>query len=326
MLAAVQTAYGAPDVVTIKDIPKPIPAAGEVLVRIVATTVTSGDARLRACRVPASLWLPARLFLGITKPRRTVLGSEFSGIVEAVGSGVTRLAIGDHVFGMHVYNAHAEYKVVPESAAIAALPEGMEFSEAAALPFGALTALYFLRQAKIVAGQRVLVNGASGAVGAFAVQLAKHFGANVTGVCSSRNTELVRTLGADHVIDYQQTDFSRTGERYDVIVDTVDTVSLDQFKRTTPATGQLLAVNAGGGMMLRALLPMLGGRRIIVGVATERLEDLQYVRELASAGVLRATIDSRVTFADVPKGHAIVDSGRKRGAVVVEVTTAPPVS
>ena len=326
MLAAVQTAYGAPDVVTIKDIPKPVPGNGEVLVRVVATTVTSGDARLRAFRVPASLWLPARLFMGITKPRRTVLGSEFSGVIEALGSNVTRFSVGDRVFGMHVYDAHAEYKAVPETAAIAHLPERMDFAGAAALPFGALTALHFLRRAKIVSGQSVLVNGASGAVGVFAVQLAKHFGANVTGVCSARNAELVRNLGADHVIDYQQTDFSRTGERYDLIVDTVGTVSLDQFKRTTLATGQLLAVNAGGGMMLRALMPMLGGRRIIVGVATERLEDLQYVRDLASAGVLRPTIDSRVPLADIARAHAIVDSGHKRGAVVVGITTAPSIS
>jgi NADPH:quinone reductase-like Zn-dependent oxidoreductase len=321
MKAAVQTAYGAPDVVKITEIAKPVPKSGEVLVRIVATTVTSGDSRLRAFRIPAAFWLPARLFLGISKPRKSVLGSEFSGIVEAIGAGVTRLKTGDQVFGMHVYDAHAEYKAVPQTAAITALPQGMDFAEAAALPFGALTALHFLRLAKIAPGQKVLINGASGAVGSFAVQLARHFGAEVTGVCSARNLDMVRALGADLVIDYRQTDFSRNGIQYDVIMDTVDTVSFAQFERATPPTGQLIASNAGGGMMLRAgLRKLLGGRQIIVGVAGELLADIETLRDLAAAGVLQATIDSRVPFTEIVTAHALVDSGRKRGAVVVEVS------
>lgn len=321
MKAAVQTAYGAPDVVTILDIAKPVPKAGEVLVRVVATTVTSGDARLRAFRIPAAFWLPARLFIGIFRPRKAVLGSEFSGVVAAVGAGVMRPKVGDHVFGMHVYDVHAEYKVMPETAAITTLPAGLDFAEAAALPFGALTALHFLRLANIAPGQKVLVNGASGAVGSFAVQLAKHFGAEVTGVCSARNVELVRDLGADHVIDYGQTDFSRNGVQYDVIMDTVDTVSIAQFERATPSTGQLIASNAGGGIMLRAgLRKLLGGRRIIVGVARETLTDLETLRDLAAAGAVRATIDSRVPFAEIAKAHALVDGGHKRGAVVVDVS------
>lgn len=320
MKAAIQTAYGGPDVVVISDIPRPVPKDDEVLVRVVATTVTSGDARLRAFRVPAAFWLPARLFLGITRPRKAVLGSEFAGVVEAVGSKVTRFKAGDRVFGQHVYDAHAEYKTVPETAAVALIPGNLDFAEAAALPFGALTALFFLQRAGVQPGMRVLVNGAGGAVGTFGVQLARHFGAHVTAVCSARNAELLRSLGADAVVDYLTEDFSRRGETYDVIMDTVDTVSMAQFRRATTPGGKLLAVNGGGGMFLRAALqPLLGKRRIVVGMATETLEDLEVISTLAASGAIRATIDRRLPLASIGEAHALVDSGRKRGAVVIDV-------
>ena len=323
MKAAIQTAYGGPDVVVIRDIPKPVPKEGEVLVRVVATTVTSGDARLRAFRVPAAFWLPARLFLGISKPRKTVLGSEFAGVVEAVGSKVTRFKAGDRVFGMHVYDAHAEYKVVPDSAAIVTMPDNLDFAEAAALPFGALTALFFLRRAGLRPGMRVLINGASGAVGTFGVQLAKHFGAHVTAVTSAGNAELVRNLGADAVIDYAAGDFSLSGERHDVIMDTVGTVSMVQFRRAGTVDGKLLAVNGGGGMFLRATMqPLFGKRRIVVGMATETLQDLETISALAATGAIRATIERRVPLARIGEAHALVDSGRKRGAVVVDVAAS----
>jgi len=320
MKAAVQAAYGRPDVVVIREVAKPVPKDNDVLVRIVATTVTSGDARLRAFRVPAAFWLPARLFLGIGKPRKTVLGAEFAGVVEAVGSGVTRFKAGDRVFGMHVYGTHAEYKVVPETAAIATIPDNLDFAEAAAMPFGALTALFFLDRAHIEPGQTVLVNGASGAVGTFGVQLARHRGAHVTAVTSARNAELVTALGADAVIDYQTTDFSQSGQRYDVIMDTVGTVSAARFHRATTPDGRLLAVDGGGGMFLQAALqPLFGKRRIAVGMATEKRADLETIRDLAASGALRATIDRRFPFAEIVKAHALVDSGRKRGAVVIDV-------
>ncbi len=321
MKAAIQTAYGGPNVVVVRDIPKPAPKENEVLVRVVTTTVTSGDARLRAFRVPAAFWLPARLFLGISRPRKTVLGSEFAGVVETIGSKVTRFKPGDRVFGMHVYDAHAEYKVVPEGAAVALIPDNLDFAEAAALPFGALTALFFLRRAGLRPGMRVLVNGASGAVGTFGVQLARHFGAHVTAVCSARNAELVRSLGAEVVVDYMATDFSRQGQTYDVIMDTVDTVSMAQFRRATTPGGKLLAVNGGGGMFLRAAMePISSKRRIVVGMASEKLDDLESTSALAASGAIRATIDRRVPFARIAEAHALVDSGRKRGAVVVDVT------
>lgn len=325
MQAAVQTAYGAPDVVVIRDIPKPVPKANEVLVRIVATTVTSGDARLRAFRVPASMWLPARLLLGIFGPRKTVLGSEYAGEVVATGSAVTRFKLGDRVFGMHVYGCHAEYKVVPETSAICLLPDGLDFAESAALPFGGLTALYFLHRAALTPGERVLVHGASGAVGSAAVQLARHMGAHVTAVTSARNMDLVRALGADAVIDYAAGDYAQSGARYDVVMDTVNTVSLNQFHRLAQPGARLLAVDAGGGMMLRAAWEGLRKRtRIVVGMATETLGDLDTIRVLAQSGAIRPTIDRTLPLARIAEGHALVDSGRKRGAVVITVASATP--
>lgn len=320
MKTAVQTAYGRPEVVVIRDTPKPIPKDNEVLVRVMATTVTSGDSRMRAFRVPAAFWLPARLFMGIIRPRKAVLGVEFAGTVEAAGKDVKRFAVGDRVFGLHIYGAHAEYKVVPEDAAIVGMPDGLSFEEAAAIPFGALTAQFFLRKANITPGQKVLVNGASGAVGSSAVQLAKHYGAKVTGVCSAANAELVRELGASATIDHKTTDFSRTGQTYDVVIDTIGNVSLGQFRRATTAKGILLAVDGGGTAFLRAAWTSLfGNRKVIAAVSQDKQADLEIVRDLLAAGTLRPTIDSRHAFDDIVAAHARVDSGRKRGAVVVSV-------
>jgi NADPH:quinone reductase-like Zn-dependent oxidoreductase len=320
MKTAIQTAYGRPEVVVIRDMPMPEPKANEILVKVMATTVTSGDARMRAFRIPTAFWLPARLFMGITKPRRPVLGCEFAGVIESVGAEVTRLKAGDKVFGMHVMDTHAEYKVVPQTAAILPLPASLDFAGAAALPFGALTALFFLRQAGIVAGRQVLINGASGAVGAYAIQIARQLGAEVTAVCSAGNAELALSLGAARAIDYRTADFSTSGQRYDVIMDTVDTVSVAQFERATGADGILLAVNAGGGMFARAAWRKLtGGRRIVTGVATETLVDLEAVRGMVEAGQLQPVIDSTVPFDEIVRAHARVDSGRKRGAVVVSL-------
>ena len=323
MKTAIQTAYGAPAVVVIRDTPKPAPKDNEVLVKVMATTVTSGDSRMRAFRIPAAFWLPARLFMGVTKPRKAVLGAEFAGIVEAVGKSVSRFKAGDRVFGLNVYGCHAEYKVVPEDAAIAIMPDGLGFDEAAAIPFGALTAQFFLRLAKITPGQHVLVNGASGAVGAFAVQLAKHYGAHVTGVCSSDNAGLVRDLGAEKVIDYRTTDFARSGQLYDVIIDTVGNITLGRFRRATTAKGILLAVDGGGTAFVRALwTKFFGTRKVLATVSADRQADLEVVRDLVAAGTLRPTIDSRVAFADIVQAHARADSRRKRGAVVVTVAIA----
>lgn len=325
MKAAIQTAYGPPEVVVIRDMPKPVPRDNEVLVRIMATSVTSGDSRMRAFRIPAAFWLPGRLVMGITRPRKPVLGAEFAGVVETVGKAVTRFKAGDRVFGLHVLGCHAEYKAVPEDAAIATMPDSLSFGEAAAIPFGALTAQFFLRKAGIGAGTRVLVNGASGAVGSFAVQLARHYGARVTGVCSAANAELVRSLGAEAVIDYHSTDFSRAGQAFDVILDTVGNVGLGHLMRATPPKGMLLAVDGGGTAFLRAAWTALfSSRKVIATVSQDRQADLEIIRDLVAAGTLRATIDSRYPFAAITAAHARADSGRKRGAVVVEMVEPRP--
>ncbi len=221
MRAAVYRKYGPPDVVSIAEVQKPVPGERHLLVKVAASSVTSGDARLRAFNLPKPFALPGRLVLGIFAPRRKVLGVEFAGTVEAVGKAVTRFRPGDRVFGIDVFGCHAEYKLVREDKCVALMPEGLAFEDAAGVPFGGVTALDFFNRAKIQPGQKVLINGASGCVGAYAVQLARYFGAEVTGVCSAGNAELVRTLGADRVIDYATTDFAREHQVYDLVMDTV---------------------------------------------------------------------------------------------------------
>jgi len=320
MKTAIQTAYGAPSVVVIRDKPKPVPKDNEVLVKVVATTVTSGDSRMRAFRIPAAFWLPGRLVMGITKPRRQVLGVEFAGIVETVGKSVTRFKAGDRVFGLHLLGCHAEYNVVPEDAAIAIMPEGLSFAEAAAIPFGAITAQFFLRKARIGPGTRVLVNGASGAVGTFGVQLARHYGAHVTGICSAANADLVRSLGAETIIDYRTTDFSRTGQVFEVILDTIGNIGLGHLMRATPSGGVLLAVDGGGTAFLRAAWTALfSSRKVKAATSQDRQADLEIIRDLVASGALRATIDSRYPLDAITSAHARVDTGRKRGAVVVDI-------
>lgn len=318
MKAFSQRAYGGPEVLSMIELPKPVPKDNEVLVKIRAATVTSGDARIRGFNVPALFWLPGRLALGIRGPRKSVLGSEFSGIVEAVGGAVKRFKVGDAVYGMHVFDVHAEYKCVPETGAIALKPESLSFEQAAAIPFGGLTALYFLRAAKVSRGQKVLINGASGSVGTAAIQIARHFGAEVTAVCSAANAELVKSLSARHVIDYQAQDFTRAGETYDVIFDTVGS--------TTP--GKARQALAPGGIFVAALTrtPELGGMilsaigmgpKVIIGTATEKLDDLMFLSTLIASGELAPVIDRTYPFEQLPQAHALVDTGRKRGSVVV---------
>src|ERR687886_353420 len=234
MRAIVATGYGAADVLQLAEVEKPQPKANEILVRVRAATVSAGDIRMRSFNVPPFLWLRARLTLGWRKPRQPIYGMELAGDVEAVGTGVRRFKVGDQVFAStleHHFGAHAEYKCLPEDGAVAAKPRQLSYAEAATLAVGAHTALHFLKAGKIQPGQQVLINGSSGSVGTFAVQLAKYFGAHVTGVCSTRNVALVQALGADRVIDYTHVDFSSTGEAYDIIFDTVGTTTFSQCNR-----------------------------------------------------------------------------------------------
>ena len=324
MQAFVCRRYGGPHVVELADVPKPVPRDNEVLVRIRATTVTSGDWRVRTLCVPAGLGLVARLGFGFTRPRQPILGTELAGTIESVGKDVTRFRVGDEVFGFPggAMGCHAQYRAMPEDGRLARKPANLSFEEAATLPFGASTSLHFLRKAGIGPGDRVLVIGASGGVGTAMVQLAKHRGAEVTGVTSTNNLALVASLGADRVIDYTKDDFTTRGETYDIVVDTVGRTSFARCKPVLRDKGRLLAVAAGIPEMLATLwAPLTDSRRGIAGPAEERVGDLAEIATLAEAGALKPVVDRRYGFARMAEAHAYVETGRKRGSIVVTLTS-----
>lgn len=294
----------------------PTPGKHDLLVKLAASSVTSGDARMRAFNLPRPFAIPGRLMLGIFGPRRKVLGVEFAGTIEAVGSAVTRFRPGDRVFGIDVFGCHAEYKLVRETECVAPMPEGLSFEDAAGVPFGGVTALDFLNRGGIRPGQKVLVNGASGCVGAYAVQLARHFGAEVTGVCSAGNAELVRTLGADRVIDYAAIDFAKEDKAYDLIMDTVGNAPFARSEAVLSPAGALLTVLGVPEDLLRR---PKGGRRIIGGTSAERPADLRLLAELLAAGTIRPVIDRIYRLDEIRSAYAYVDRGRKRGAVVLKI-------
>ncbi|HJK99600.1 MAG TPA: NAD(P)-dependent alcohol dehydrogenase [Polyangiaceae bacterium LLY-WYZ-14_1] len=296
-----------------------------MLVRIVATTVSAGDWRTRSGEVPKGFDLIAPLIFGIRKPRNPILGTEAAGVVEAVGQGVTRFQPGDEVFVLDGVRmaCHAEYKCMPETGAIARKPARLSFEQAAALGFGGSTALHFLGKAKVQRGESVLVNGASGSVGSACVQLAKHLGAEVTGVCSTVNVELVRSLGADQVIDYTREDFTKNGTRYDVIVDTVGTASIARSRGSLKPGGRLLLVFASFADMLSApFSSMRGDATFVAGVASEDPKQLATLAELAETGAFEPVIDRTFAFDDIVEAHRLVDTGHKKGNVVVVVSPA----
>jgi NADPH:quinone reductase-like Zn-dependent oxidoreductase len=318
MKAAVCERYGPPEVVEIKEVPKPAPADGEVLVKVFATTVNSGDARVRALRVPRGLSLPMRLRLGVTKPKQPILGFDLAGQVEAVGTAVTRFQPGDRVVASRGFDfgCHAEHVTVAEEGAMARLPENLSYEDAVALCFGGATALTFFRLGKLASGETILINGASGAVGTMAVQLAKHFGAEVTGVCSGANAELVIGLGADHVIDYTTQDFTRNGQRYDVIMDNHGNAPYARAKGSLNPGGRFLMVIGGLWQMIAAT------RQKAVISANESdssitADGYQTLMSLAAEGALKPVIDSVVPFAQIVEAHRRVDGGHKVGSVVV---------
>ncbi len=323
MKAAVCTKYGPPDVLKIEEVEKPVPKDNEVLIKVFATTVSSGDARTRSFDVPPLPWLPYRIISGIRGPRNKILGFTLAGEVEAVGKDVKKFKKGDQVFGSAGFGmgTHVEYKCLPEDGTLAAKPANMTYEEAAAVPFGAQTALHFLRKGDVRDGQKVLIYGASGAIGTFAVQLAKHLGAEVTGVCSTTNLEMVKSLGADKVIDYTKEDFTKNGETYDVIFDTVG---------KSPFSGSVKALNENG-RYLRAvhmtLSPLVRGiwtsmtssKKVIGGVAGDRIEDLLFFKELIEAGELKAAIDRSYPLEQIVEAHSYVDKGHKKGNVVITI-------
>jgi NADPH:quinone reductase-like Zn-dependent oxidoreductase len=325
MKAIVYTEYGPADVLKLQEIAKPTPKDNEVLIKVHAATVTAGDVNMRGFTfVPPGLGFLPRLMFGLKQPKKTILGTELAGEIEAVGKDVTRFKPGDQVFGIGSASlgAYAEYVCRPEKEALVVKPGKLSYAEVVSVPFGMLTALYFLRDlAKLQPGQKVLVNGASGGVGVYAVQLAKYYGAEVTGVCSTANLELVKSLGADKVIDYTRQDFTQTGETYDVILDTV--VGKNDFnhcKNTLKPKGLYLAVAGGSREMGKMLTTSFGsGKKVLAGSGSETPEDLQFIKELLEAGKVKPVIDRRYPLEQTAEAHRYVDTGRKRGGVVITV-------
>jgi 2-desacetyl-2-hydroxyethyl bacteriochlorophyllide A dehydrogenase len=309
--------YGAPENLQMKELEKPSPKENEVLIKIHATTITSGDARMRRAD-PFII----RLIFGFKKPRKPILGVVVAGEIEAIGNTVSTFKTGDQVFGSTGMNfgAHAEYVCVPEGAVMALKPGNMSYEEAAAIPFGATASMHFLRLADIKEGQKVLINGASGALGTMAVQLARNFGAEVTAVCSASNFALVKSLGADHLIDYTSEDFSRNGEGYDVIFDTVGKISMWKAIRSLNKKGQLLLASAGlGTMLIGSLASLIMRKKIRSGVIKETIEDMKFFRQEIEEGKLKAVIDRTYSLEDLPEAHSYVDRGHKKGNVVIAV-------
>lgn len=327
MKAVVYEKYGPPEVLQLKEVATPTPADHEVLIKTYAATVTSGDWRVRSLNVPAGFGLIMRLVMGFSKPKQPILGSELAGVIEAVGSAVTQFKVGDPVFAFSDarMGCHAEYKCMPQNGAVVHKPARLSYGEAAALSFGGTTVLDFFRRAKLQSGESVLINGASGGVGTAAVQLARHFGAEVTGVCSTANLELVTSLGASHVIDYTQTDFTRQGKRYDVIVDTVGNAPFARSKAALKEGGRLLLVLAGLPQMLQAPWNTLTSRhKVIAGPVSVRVDDLRLLADLAEAGTFTPVIDRSYPLDQIAEAHRYVDTGRKRGNVIISLVPEQP--
>jgi len=321
MKAVVHNRYGPPDVLRIEDVPKPVPASDEILVRVRATGVTRSDAHLRAGQPFVS-----RFQSGLLRPKRRILGHELAGEVEAVGAAVTEFEVGDRVFGALPYlalstGAHAEYMCVPERFPLAHMPAGMSFEEAGGVGDGALLTLNVLRPAGGLEGKRILVYGASGSIGTAAVQLAKHFGAHITAVCNTKNFELVRSLGADEVIDYLQDDFTRNGETYDVIVDAAGKLSFGRCKGSLKPGGTFLPTDGLRNLALWLLHKRIGDKKVLFELPPRmRKQDVLFLKALIEANEYRAVIDRAYPLEDVIDAHRYVETQQKVGNVVLTVS------
>jgi NADPH:quinone reductase-like Zn-dependent oxidoreductase len=323
MKAVVYEKYGPPEVLQLKELEKPVPKDNEVLVKIHATTVHIGDWRLRSFAVPPMFRLFFRLSTGFRGPRKKILGSELAGEIEAVGKDVKRFKVGDQVFGDAggALGTYAEYLCLPEKAALATMPAGVSYEEAAATTASALAALHFVRKANIQKGQKVLVNGASGALGTFVVQLAKNSGAEVTGVCSTVNLELVKSIGADAVIDYSKEDFTRNGQTYDVIFDAIGKSSFARCKGALKRKGTyLLSLPTLVSFLQSSWTSLTGGKKVIlIGIPKSSTEDLVFLGKLVATGKMKPVIDRSYPLEQMAEAHRYVDKGHKKGNVVITV-------
>jgi NADPH:quinone reductase-like Zn-dependent oxidoreductase len=319
MKAIVYSQYGNPDVLQLKDVEKPIPKQNEILIRIIATAVNSGDVRLRKADPFA-----VRFFFGLFKPKKEILGSVFSGEIESIGSEVKHFKIGDEIFG-HTdmsFGAYSNYKCFPDTGSLALKPINITHQEAAVIPFGGVTALHFLKKASIQPGQEVLIFGASGAVGSAAVQLAKHFGARVTGVCSTANVALVKSLGADKVIDYTKEDFTINGAYYDVIFDSVNKMSVSDSLDSLKIYGTLILSAAGLSETLQGTwISMTNSKKIKVmnGMISHKAEDIHFLKTLIESGELKPVIDRTYSLEQMVDAHTYVEKGHKKGNVAIKV-------
>jgi NADPH:quinone reductase-like Zn-dependent oxidoreductase len=312
MRAVVYDRYGPPEVLRLEDVAKPVPNDDEVLVKIRATTVNRTDCGLRAAKP-----FVTRFFTGLLRPKRRILGMEFAGVVEAVGPAVTEFAVGDEVFGVKGSGAHAESVAVRESAPLAHKPSGMTFDEAAAIPDGAALALACYRRAGLAEGQKLLVYGATGSVGTAGVQLARHFGADVTAVGNTQNLELVRSLGADHVIDYTREDFTKRSEAYDVVFDAVGKLSFARARRSVKPGGVFVGTDGFLNLFLALPTRWVGSRRAALGITKYSKQDVLLLKQLVEAGEYRAVIDRRYPLEDVVDATRYVETGQKTGNVVL---------
>jgi len=327
MKAIVCTKYGSPDVLQLKEVDKPTPRDNELLIKIHATTVTSGDCRIRSFTVPPMFWLAGRIALGFRKPKKQIFGSEFAGEIEAVGKDIKRFKEGDQVlaFSHHSFGAYAEYCCMPGDGVVAIKPVNMTYEEAAAIPFGGLTALHFLRKGNIQSGQKVLIYGASGAVGTYAVQLAKYFGAEVTGVCGTTNLDMVKSLGADKVIDYTKEDFTKSGNTYDIILDAVGKTTFSRCKSSLKEKGSYLHTVMVSSELKGLWYSMTTGKKVVGGTASKGIplpkqtEALIFLKELVEAGKIKPVIDRRYPLEQIVEAHRYVEKGHKKGNVVITV-------
>lgn len=325
MRAIVFTHYGAPGTLQLKEVPAPVPKDNQVLIKIHATTVTAGDCEIRSFRISPLFWLPVRLYMGLLKPRVKVLGQEFAGEVITVGKDVEHIKKGDLVFSSTDMNfgAYAEYICLPGKHPIGRKPANASFEEAATIPVGGLNALHFLQKANIQAGEKILIKGAGGSIGTVAVQIAKSLGAEVTAVDSTKKLDMLRRIGADHVIDYTREDFTRNGEKYDVIFDIAGKSSFARSVRSLRPGGRYLLANVSLSGLIRGLfVSMTGNKKVISGLAPYTMENLETLRALIEKGVIKPVIDKRYPLEEIKQAHIYVEEGHKTGNVVITVAAS----